>query len=537
MIDRFQYSPWSFWDEADDDARTAQLELQRQLPYSLGERCFVSELASLDLDAFDLGDRSYVAAGAYLTGTVKVGADCSLNPYTVVRGQVTMGDGVRIGAHTSILGFNHTMSDPDVPVFKQPLQAKGIVIGDDVWIGSHVVILDGVTVGSRTVLAAGAVVVKDVPDGAIVGGNPARVLRYRVPPAQPARTGLAARVAAFADTAREQADAVLARSWDADLRLFADRPGAPVTVRAQTDAIELADLLLGTAPPQLPAAEQVERLRGWQDADTGGVAQLDADGVQRAHPDLADADVAYHVEAVGYALDLLGSAFPHPLTLVTGSSAERLAAFVDDLPWASDPWHAGHWVDALGTAIRFSDPAALPAGLPEALFGWLTLHVDRRTGMWGQGRPGDDLLLVNGFYRASRGTLAQFGVPVPHPERVIDTVLAHARNEDHFAPDRRDACNVLDIAHPLWLTRGTGYRAAEVRELAESLLGDALGAWVDGQGFAFRVPGPSALDSMTPGLQGTEMWLAIVWYLADLAGVADALGYRPRGIHRPEPAV
>lgn len=39
-----------------------------------------------------------------------------------------------------------------------------------------------------------------------------------------------------------------------------------------------------------------------------------------------------------------------------------------------------------------------------------------------------------------------------------------------------------------------------------------------------------------PGLQGTEMWLAIIWYLADLVGSAEALGYRPRGVHRPEPA-
>lgn len=112
------------------------------------------------------------------------------------------------------------------------------------------------------------------------------------------------------------------------------------------------------------------------------------------------------------------------------------------------------------------------------------------------------LLPVNGFYRASRGTFAQFGVPVSHPERVIDTVLAHATDERFFASERLDACNVLDVAHPLWLTRATGHRSAEVSAVARTFLHAALERWQDGAGVAFG-PGDE------PGLQGTEMWLAI----------------------------
>ncbi len=159
--------------------------------------------------------------------------------------------------------------------------------------------------------------------------------------------------------------------------------------------------------------------------------------------------------------------------------------------------------------------------------------------MWGTADgSGDLLLVVNGYYRATRGTFAQFGVPVPHPERVIDSVLRHAGDARHFGPGRLDACNVLDIAHPLWLTRDAGYRSAEVEALARQLLDEALGAWVDDRGFAFRLPHATTrgLPETEPGLQGTEMWLAIVWYLADLCGVASSLGYRPRGVHRPEPA-
>jgi hypothetical protein len=161
--------------------------------------------------------------------------------------------------------------------------------------------------------------------------------------------------------------------------------------------------------------------------------------------------------------------------------------------------------------------------------------------MWGSpGLDGDLLQIVNGFYRATRGTFAQFGLPLPFPERVIDTVLQHAAHPRYFAADRQNACNVLDIAHPLWLAgHQTGHRRDEVVTLARRLLENALGHWTDGRGFGFRAPALTArsLPTAAPGLQGTEMWLAILWLLADLAGVSDALGYRPRGVHRPEPAL
>jgi acetyltransferase-like isoleucine patch superfamily enzyme len=549
VIDPLDYSPWDFWSTADDTARKRQLGMQHDATaarpgWSFGEECFISHLASVDNHELRLGDRTYIAAGAYLTGSLHTGRDCSVNAYTVIRGDVQIGDAVRIGAHTSILGFNHTMATTDVEVFRQPLQSRGIRIGNDVWIGSHVVVLDGIEVGDHAVLAAGAVVTKDVPAGAIVGGNPAKLIRSRLPsavPTDPARGALGVRVAAFGDTARAQAFDLLERSFDAASGLFSDRPGAAPTVRAQCDAVEIADLLLGSAPPQLSADLQVNRLRGWQDTGTGAVAPLTASADTPVAAGFDDPDAAYHVLCVGYALQLLGSGFAAPLSLVTTVSAAATAATLDALPWHTNAWSAGHQVDAIGTAIHVSrlrgDP--LPAGAADTLFGWLLRHADPRTGMWGSPNPDDGLLqLVNGFYRASRGTFAQFGLPLPYPERVIDTVLQHARDDRFFARDRQNACNVLDIVHPLWLTRATGYRADEVRRLALRLLEDALTHWTDRAGFAFRAPSRDTmgLAETEPGLQGTEMWLAIVWYLADLVGVAESLGYRPRGVHRPEPA-
>lgn len=60
-----------------------------------------------------------------------------------------------------------------------PKTNGNIVIGNDVWIGTHVIILSGIKIGNGAVIATGAVVTKDIPDFAIVGGSPAKILRYR----------------------------------------------------------------------------------------------------------------------------------------------------------------------------------------------------------------------------------------------------------------------------------------------------------------------------------------------------------------------
>ncbi|HEX2144414.1 MAG TPA: acyltransferase, partial [Glycomyces sp.] len=477
----FDFSPWTFWSQAPEAERKAQRLLQERLAsergYGFGGDCFVSPRAAIQNDALRLGDRSYVAAGAYLSGDVTLGADCSINPYTVVRGEITIGSGVRIGAHTSIIAFNHVISDYDAPFVSQGLTAQGVTIGDDVWIGSHVVVLDGVRVGSKSVLAAGAVVTKDVPEGAIVGGNPARVLKWRKPEAHKTAGGLGDRVTAFADRARAEAAALLDRCWHPESGMFIDRPGAAPTVRAQCDAIEIADLLLGTAPVQVPADDQIARLRSWQEPVSGLVGQLDEHGDYRPRGrDLDDGEAAYHVLSVGYALDLLGSAFPHPVTLRPADSTAVVAAWLDALPWQRDPWNAGSETDALGTAMAWNRLGGHgnPTGAEEALFGWMLTRVDPGTGMWGRVDHADLLLAVNGWYRAVRGTFGQFGLPVPYPERVIDTVLRHLDDTTRFAPDRLNACNVLDVAYPLWLTRRTGYRAEEVAAKARTLIGHVL---------------------------------------------------------------
>ncbi|MEU0071889.1 acyltransferase [Streptomyces sp. NPDC006332] len=561
-VRHFDHCPWLFAGEASEDQRSAQRERQQSIggDTEIGEWCYVAESAAVFPDRLRLGEGSYIAAHAYVTGELTAGEDCTLNPFTTVRGAVVLGSGVRIGAHTSLLGFNHSMA-PDRPVFQQPLTSRGIRIGDDVWIGSHVVVVDGVAIGDHCVIGAGAVVTRDLPAWAVAAGNPARHIRDRrdggasrdrhdTGPNRVGRTASSSlaghELTRFADIVRAQAPDLLARSWDGDR--YVDRPGEVPTVRAHCDAVEIADLLLGSAPEQLTADEHRGRLAALQDPRTGLVPEfgenLSEDGFPRAGAAL------YHVLCVGYALDLLGSSLPHPVRAVQKMTARHLVGRLDELPWRDEAWGAGAWVDAWATAAHWnlrrsedgSGDGGMEPGAVEALFGWLLDRADPWTGMWGTPSPeAGRLQVVNGYYRLTRGSFAQFGLPVPHPERVVDAVLDHARDARYFGAGQENACNVLDVAHPLWLcTRrleadgGHGYRTAEIRAWAERQLETALSRWQDGRGFGFG-PGVSG-PGPEPGLQGTEMWLAIIWLLADLLGRSDELGYRPRGIHRPEPA-
>lgn len=110
---------------------------------------------------------------------IRIGRDSLIGEYSVIRGQggVTIGDRVYTSPMTQIIAVNHVYDDPDRPFIDQGITAEGIVVEDDVWLGSGAVVTDGVRVGRGSVVAAGAVVTQDVPPHSVVGGVPARVIR------------------------------------------------------------------------------------------------------------------------------------------------------------------------------------------------------------------------------------------------------------------------------------------------------------------------------------------------------------------------
>jgi acetyltransferase-like isoleucine patch superfamily enzyme len=140
--------------------------IERPYRLRMGERCVLqrhvwlnigSESASLDVGAF-----TFIGQGTEIE----------------ISHLVTIGRGGLIAPGVYITDHNHD-TRPGPPMYLRPCIAAPVRIGDDVWIGTNAVILPGVTIGDGAVIAAGAVVTRDVPPGTIVAGVPARVLRSR----------------------------------------------------------------------------------------------------------------------------------------------------------------------------------------------------------------------------------------------------------------------------------------------------------------------------------------------------------------------
>jgi acetyltransferase-like isoleucine patch superfamily enzyme len=150
----------------------------------LDPSCFVAEQADLFAEPHrdvTVGKGASIAAHAFVHGPVQIGAEASVNPYATLdggRAGIVIGEGTRIATRASLFAFDHGLS-PDLSVREQPVRSLGIRVGKDVWICAHAVITDGVRIGDHAVVAAGAVVTRDVPDYAVVGGVPARVMGDR----------------------------------------------------------------------------------------------------------------------------------------------------------------------------------------------------------------------------------------------------------------------------------------------------------------------------------------------------------------------
>lgn len=103
-----------------------------------------------------------------------IGVDCR------ACGPVKIGDNIMMGPDVIILTINHKHNRLDIPMLEQGHKSpEPVTIGDDVWIGTRAVILPGISIGRGAIIGAAAVVTKDVPEYAIVCGNPASVIKYR----------------------------------------------------------------------------------------------------------------------------------------------------------------------------------------------------------------------------------------------------------------------------------------------------------------------------------------------------------------------
>jgi len=114
-------------------------------------------------------------------GELRIGDDTTIghNCVLVPRERIEIGRNCMLAAFCYVLDVDHEFDDTDVPIPQQGLRIKPVIIGDDVWVGAHTIILRGVQIGNGAVIGANSVVTRDVPAYAIAAGNPAKVVRYR----------------------------------------------------------------------------------------------------------------------------------------------------------------------------------------------------------------------------------------------------------------------------------------------------------------------------------------------------------------------
>jgi len=167
--------------DVDFEGFLSNIFIGKQVIIKSGARLICTNLES----RITIGDGSIIGHGAILDtgpdGWIELGRSNSVNSYCVLYGHggLRSGSFVRIAAHTVVIPANHIFDDPSLPISRQGLTREGIRFGNDIWIGTGCRILDGVTIDDGAVIAAGAVVNKSVGRGAIVGGVPARVIKYR----------------------------------------------------------------------------------------------------------------------------------------------------------------------------------------------------------------------------------------------------------------------------------------------------------------------------------------------------------------------
>jgi acetyltransferase-like isoleucine patch superfamily enzyme len=149
-------------------SRRAVLDTSSGGNIRIGEHCCIHEFAML------------LTYG----GEIRIGDFTSVNPFCILYGQggLIIGNSVRIAAQTVIIPSNHNYADTERWIHGQGNTSLGIRIEDDVWIGAGARVLDGVTVGRGAIVGSGAVVTRNVPPFAVVGGVPARIIKYRARP-------------------------------------------------------------------------------------------------------------------------------------------------------------------------------------------------------------------------------------------------------------------------------------------------------------------------------------------------------------------
>ncbi|MHB0999887.1 MAG: acyltransferase [Armatimonadota bacterium] len=159
---------------------------------SIGSGVFIDDNCTLDAkgnspDGITIGNEVALARNTIISckgGSIDIGdnSNISANCMLISESSLSIGKNVLIAGLTYIIaGGNHGIDRTDIPIIRQPVvQRGGVRIEDNVWLGANVTVLDGVTIGRDSIIGAGAVVTRDIPEFSIALGVPAKVVKSRI---------------------------------------------------------------------------------------------------------------------------------------------------------------------------------------------------------------------------------------------------------------------------------------------------------------------------------------------------------------------
>lgn len=146
---------------------------------SSGNDFFQSKKHAISIDKDTrIGKNTRISSG--FNGVIKIGRNVLIDDgcFIMAQGKIIIGNNTWIAAYCFITDFNHKYADDKKLIFEQGYEIKPVTIGENVWIGTHVIILPGVKIGDRVVIGAGSVVTKNIPDNCVAVGNPAKVIKH-----------------------------------------------------------------------------------------------------------------------------------------------------------------------------------------------------------------------------------------------------------------------------------------------------------------------------------------------------------------------
>ena len=153
----------------------------------IGKQVYIGDQVSLIVEkgaALHIADHSFIGESCYIKcfgGKIEIGHDVSINSKSFLNGcgGLKIGANTRIGTQTVMIASNHTFNDPEVLV-KDQITKQGIVIGENIWFGARVTVLDGVTIADDCVIGACSLVSKNIAEAGVYVGIPAKKLEKSV---------------------------------------------------------------------------------------------------------------------------------------------------------------------------------------------------------------------------------------------------------------------------------------------------------------------------------------------------------------------